>query len=84
LIDLAAASVSKRVLRRGERLTDLRHYRHHATYLGQLNLSIGAYNLISDDGRYDALHERLSTILYAALTQSDGRPLMSLPGEREI
>jgi hypothetical protein len=79
LIDLAIASVARRVRPPQGRLSGLRSYQDHATYLGQLNLALGAYSLISEDGRYDVLHARLSDLLHAALSESQGRPLRSFP-----
>ncbi len=79
LIDLAIASVAQRVRPPQGELSRLISYQDHATYLGQLNLALGAFALISEDGRYDLLHRHLSDILYAALAKSNGRPLRSFP-----
>jgi len=79
LIDLAIASVTDRVHPPERRLDQLTDYRNHATHLGQLNLALGALGLISDDHRYDAIHRRVSDVLYEGLVQSRGRPLQSYP-----
>ncbi len=79
LIDLAIPSVIRHVRPPGGRLERLSDYRQHAMYLGQLNLALGAYYLISDDNRYDTLHRKLSDLLHQALVEAKGRPLRSFP-----
>lgn len=79
LIDLAIISVVKRVRPPEGRLENLRFYQNHATYLGQLNLALGAYYLISDDERYSKLHTVLSDVLHAAIVETEGRSLNSFP-----
>lgn len=79
LIDLAIPSVRKRFRLPDGKLENISNYQNHAVYLGQLNLALGAYGLISSDGRYDVLHKRVSDILHQALVKSQGRPLRSYP-----
>lgn len=79
LIDLAVAAATRRVQAPGGRLEGLRGYQNHATYLGQLNLALGAYRLVGDDRRYDALNKHLSDLLHQALVMSSAAPLRSFP-----
>ncbi len=79
LIDLAIKSVIKHVHPPYGRLDRLNSYKKHATYLGQLNLALGAYSLISEDDDYDKLHAKLSDILHQALIDSKGTSLCSFP-----
>ncbi|MBN1672354.1 MAG: hypothetical protein JXR37_15040 [Kiritimatiellae bacterium] len=79
LIDVAVMSAARRVRPPRGRLEELTDYKRHATYLGQLNLALGAYALIGDDGRYTALRNRLSYVLHRAMVRGGGRPLVSFP-----
>ena len=56
LIDLAVASVTRRVRPPGGRLENLRSFNRHATYLGQLNVALGCYSLVGGDRRYEKIH----------------------------
>jgi len=80
LLDLAVRSATERVGPPGGRLAKLSDYRRHAVYLGQPNLALGAYRLISEDARYDLLHRHISELLHQALVESRARPLDSYPG----
>jgi hypothetical protein len=78
LIDLVIPNVASRVWAGGP-LLSLPDYRKHATYLGQLNLLLGAYRLISSDQRYLPLQRHLSDVLYQGLVANRGGPLASYP-----
>ena len=79
LIDLAINSVTRRVAPSGGKLENLSNYKRHGTYLGQLNLALGAYSLISSDDRYSKLNQVLSDLFYNELIKSDARPICSYP-----
>jgi hypothetical protein len=67
LLDLAVESVTKQLQPPDGKLEKLSDYKAQAVYLGQLNLALGAYALVSNDKRYDALNAKLSDILHQAL-----------------
>ena len=79
LIDMAVASVTRRVRPPGGRLENLRSFNRHATYLGQLNVALGCYSLVGGDRRYEKIHRAVSDVLHRALVRRSGRPLESLP-----
>jgi len=79
LLDRAIVAVAGKVRPPGGKLVNLKDYGRHATYLGQLNLALGYYRLISGGGRYDAIHRRISDVLHDALVRAGGRPLESFP-----
>jgi hypothetical protein len=79
LIDLVIPQVARRVQAPGGTLPALSDYRRHATYLGQLNLALGAYALISSDQRYASLQRQLSDVLDRGLVAARGGPLASYP-----
>lgn len=79
LLDTAIpnAGLAANAPRRDVRL--LRSYQRQGTILGTLNYALGAYRLVSDDGRYDSLHHHLSTLLRRALEARKGAPIDSYP-----
>jgi hypothetical protein len=79
LIDLAIPAVVRKVGPSGGTLANLDTYRHHATYLGMINLALGGYRLIGGDDRYEAVHKTLTDVLAKALLENEGRPLDSYP-----
>ena len=80
LIELAIPSVVRKVKPPDGKLERLESYARHATYLGTLNLALGAYRRAGGDDRYAELHRVLSDVLGQALTEASGRPLDSYPG----
>ena len=79
LIDLLISTVIEDIRPPGGDLNRLSHYQKEGTRLSTLNLTLACYALISGDGRYDNLHDRVSLLLRRALTELSGRPLASYP-----
>lgn len=50
------------------------------TWLGSLDLALGAWRLVGGDDRYEGLHQHLSQILLADLQAKEGAPISSYPG----
>ncbi|HOX47145.1 MAG TPA: hypothetical protein PK668_26360 [Myxococcota bacterium] len=80
LLELAQQAVAARLKPPGGRLEALRSYRDEATYLGSLNLALGAYRLAGGGARFEPLHAHLSALLLRAARHAGGRPLRSCPG----
>jgi hypothetical protein len=79
-IDLAIPSVIRQVKPGEGKLERLASYRRNATYLGQLNLALGAFRRTGGDQRYEAMHARISGVLFQAMEKNGARPLESFPG----
>ena len=79
LIDLLISTVTEDIRPPGGDLNRLPNYQREGTRLATLNLTLACYALISDDGRYDTLHDGVSLLLRRALTMRAGKPLASYP-----
>jgi hypothetical protein len=79
LIDLLISTVTEDIRPPGGDLNRLPDYQREGTRLATLNLTLACYALISDDGRYNTLHDGVSLLLRRALTVRAGKPLASYP-----
>ncbi|MEM7180543.1 MAG: hypothetical protein AAF518_06500 [Spirochaetota bacterium] len=79
LIQMILPAVRRRLKPPENKLKNLESYSKHATYLGQLNLVLGCYQLVGGDKRFEKIQRRVSDIFYQALLETDGKPLESYP-----
>ncbi|HAI11310.1 MAG TPA: hypothetical protein DCM28_06360 [Phycisphaerales bacterium] len=79
LLDMAIPQVGKFIEAPANDLMQMSTYARHGTFLSTLNIAIGHYRLISDDPRYNKIHDYLSHLLLAALKAKQGGPIDSYP-----
>jgi len=78
LLGYAIKSAAKKVRAPKGDLARLKSYRHHATYLCQLNVGLGAHRLLGGSD-YVELHDHLSHLISTGLTEANGPGLRSFP-----
>jgi hypothetical protein len=78
LLAPAIASVARRTKAPKGNLMGLASYGDHATYICQLNVSLGAYRLLGGT-KHAELHDHLSRLIREALAARGGKPLRSFP-----